>query len=199
MQADELITKADRFAHEFIKQLLDNTTTVASRQAYMLDTQERLQKVMGSLQTVLTTLDEQNKQNPLEEEDLAMLNKGHEIIQNLRGALDKFREELKIDEGVQEEDIVPTVSADTITEAMDNNSTTKKIAEDLKNIQDQQSMPFNYALSCDGQITLITAKDKNELNDSINAIANNGKYKKINLFKLTATPVPLQQKTILSV
>lgn len=197
MQADELITKADRFAHDFIKELSDTSTTVASRQAYMLDNQEKLQKVMGSLQTVITAMGEQ--QETLDEDDEAMLDKGKEIVANLRAALDTFRKELNIDENTKDEDLVPVVNEQTIGDAMSNNSTTQKIAKDLKNIQDQQTMPFNYAISCDGNITLITATNKKELNATINNIANGGKYKDIKLFELKATPVPLHQKTVLSV
>lgn len=197
MQADELITKADRFAHDFIKELSDTSTTVASRQAYMLDNQEKLQKVMGSLQTVITAMGEQ--QEALDEDDEAMLDKGKEIVANLRAALDTFRKELNIDENTKDEDLVPVVNEQTIGDAMSNNSTTQKIAKDLKNIQDQQTMPFNYAISCDGNITLITATNKKELNATINNIANGGKYKDIKLFELKATPVPLHQKTVLSV
>lgn len=203
MQADELITKADRFAHDFIKELSDTNNTVASRQAYMLDNQERLQKIMGSLQTVITALGAKEEKAPLDEDDETMLEKGNEIVQNLRSALDAFREELKIDEDTKEEDIVPVVNEQTISDAMNDNSTTKKMAADLKNVQEQQlassSIPFNYAMSCDGVITLIKAKDKDELNKTINDIANKGKYSEIKLFKLMTTPVPLHQKTVLSV
>ena len=61
------------------------------------------------------------------------------------------------------------------------------------------AIAYNYALVCDGQINMFLANTKDELNNMINSLANNGNYKDIQLLKMSFVPVPLHKKTVLSV
>ena len=92
---------------------------------------------------------------------------------------------------------------ETISDAMQNNKTTQEISANMQAIAEQQKassqIGYNYALVCDGQINMIAAADKAQLNESINAIANNGEYKSIQLYQMAFTPVQLKKKTVLSV
>ena len=45
----------------------------------------------------------------------------------------------------------------------------------------------------------VAANDKAQLNDSINAIANAGNFKSIQLYEMTFKPVQLKKKTVLTV
>ena len=86
---------------------------------------------------------------------------------------------------------------------MKTNKTTQEIAANMNAIAESQKakakINYNYALVCDDQITMLTANNAQELNDAINAVADSGNYKSIDLYKMQFTPVPLKKKTILSV
>jgi hypothetical protein len=85
---------------------------------------------------------------------------------------------------------------------MKTNKTTQEISANMQAIAEQQKasqVGFNYALVCDGEMNMIAAADKNQLNESINKIVNASNYKNINLYQVTFTPVPLKKKTILTV
>ena len=46
---------------------------------------------------------------------------------------------------------------------------------------------------------MLTANNTKELNESINAVANAGNYKNIDLYEMQFIPVHLKKKTVLSV
>ena len=87
---------------------------------------------------------------------------------------------------------------------MQTNKTTQEISNNMNAIAEQrkamsQAPQYNYAISCDGNITLLHANTKEELNNQINAVANQGTFKNIQLFQMQFVPVPLKQKTVLTV
>lgn len=202
MKVDELVSKAELFAMNFIAKISDKSVQAARKQAYFLDNQEDLQKYMGALQKVLTSI---NKDDESEdgEDYTVLLTRAETVINDLKTAISEYQKELTISDDVTEEETTAVLTQETVTDAMANNSTTQEIAENMNAIAEQQKaasqIGYNYALVCDGQINMIAATTKSQLNDSINAIAENGNYKSIALYKMQFTPVPLKQKTVLSI
>lgn len=200
MKLDEIVSKSESFANSFIKKLSDNTEQTARKQAYFLDNQEELSKIMNALQTVVTTV--RDNEGVDHEADI-LVQKAEDIINRLRSTITEFQKELSISEDVTDEDTTVQFTEKAITDAMKNNKTVQEIATNMNAIAEQQrrsaSIPYNYAIICDGQITMLNATTKQTLNDSINAVANSGNYKNIELYEMKFTPVPLQKKTILSV
>ena len=206
MKADEIISKADLFSKNFIEKLNDKSEQPAKKQAFFLDNQEELSKYMGALQKIINsiTVDENGDRIALEvdsEEDI-IVTKASDIISNLKKAIMEYQKELVIDNNISEEDTTVSLTNETIADAMKTNKSTQEISANMQSIAEQQKVnqiPFNYALICDGQITMIVAEDNNQLNESINTIANAGSYKDIQLYQLTFTPVPLKKQTVLTV
>lgn len=200
MKPDEIISKAELFAMNFIAKISDKTEQAARKQSYFLDNQEDLTKYMSVLQKIVTGL---GAEENITEDDAVLLNRAKSIIDNLKEAISNLQKELTINNDVSEEDTTVSLTQETISDAMQNNKTTQEISANMQAIAEQQKassqIGYNYALVCDGQINMIAAADKTQLNESINAIANNGEYKSIQLYQMTFTPVQLKKKTVLSV
>lgn len=203
MTAGEMITKAESFSEFFINMLQDETATQQSKQLYFMDNQDELRKYMSALQKVTETLkqDDANDSDEAEENE-KLLARAEAVVANLKQAIGKFQAELTISSDVTEEDVTPTLTEETIGDAMKNNKTTQHIAADMEAISQQKeasAIPYNYMLVCDGVSTMISAQDKQTLEMNINAVVDAGNYQSIRLFKMTYTPVPLKTRTILSV
>ena len=131
-----------------------------------------------------------------------MIKRATEIINNLKKTIGDYQKELTINSNISEEDTTVSLTQKSISDAMKNNKTTQEISANMQAIAKQQksinSIDYNYALVCDGQINMIAATNKVQLNESINAIANAGNYKDIQLYHMTFTPVQLKTQTILT-
>lgn len=200
MKADEIISKAELFSMSFIAKISDKSEQAARKQAYFLDNQEELTKYMGALQKIVTSYGEESN---LTEDDALLIERAQAIIDNLKKAIADYQKELTISDDTSEEDTTASLTQETISDAMKTNKTTQEISANMQAIAEQQKVSsqigYNYALVCDGQINMIAASDKAQLNDSINAIANAGNYKSIQLYQMTFTPVQLKKKTVLTV
>lgn len=202
MKIDEVISKAELFSMNFIAKISDKTEQPAKKQVYFLDNQEELQKYMGAMQKILNSIRKDDDSEDGEDYKV-LLNRAESVIDKLKSAIAEYQKELIVDNNASEEDTIPVLTQETISDAMKNNKTTQEISANMQAIAEQQkainAVGYNYALVCDDQINMIAANDKAELNTSINAIANNGNYKSIQLYQVTFTPVQLKKKTILTV
>lgn len=202
MKIDEIISKAELFSMNFIAKISDKSEQAARKQTYFLDNQEELQKYMGALQKILNSINKDDEPEDGEDYEV-LLNRAESVINSLKTAIAEYQKELIINNDVSEEDTTATLTQETISDAMKNNKTTQEISANMQAIAEQQKISsqigYNYALVCDGQINMIAATDKTQLNESINAIANAGSYKSIQLYQMQFTPVPLKKKTVLTV
>lgn len=200
MKADEIISKAELFSMNFIAKIGDKTEQSARKQAYFLDNQEELQKYMGALQKIVSAYDEDEN---ITVDDKILLDRAKAITDNLKQAIVEYQKELTISNDTSEEDTTTSLTKETIADAMKTNKTTQEISANMQAIAEQQKVTsqvgYNYALVCDGQINMIAAADKVQLNESINAIANAGNYKSIQLYEMSFKPVQLKKKTVLTV
>ena len=200
MKVDEIISKAELFAMNFIAKISDKSEQAARKQAYFLDNQEDLQKYMGALQKIVTGLSEDENTT---DDDIVLIDRAKAVIDNLKKAISEYQKELTISDDISEEDTTAALTQETISDAMQNNKTTQEISANMQAIAEQQkaasAIGYNYALVCDGQINMIMATDKAQLNASINQIANSGNYKDIQLYQMAFTPVQIKKKTVLTV
>ena len=200
MKADEIISKAELFANDFIKKLSDSTEQPERKQVYFLDNQDELKKYMSALQKIANSV---NDNENVTDEDMVLVDKASNIIADLKTAVSNFQKELIVNPDATEKDTTAVLSEDTINDAMKSNKTTQEISKNMNAIAEQQkassTIACNYALVCDGQINMFLANTKDELNNMINNLANSGNYKDIQLFKMSFVPVPLNKKTVLSV
>ena len=200
MTAIEIVNKASAFATGFIDGIQNEDSTQQAKQLYFMDNQDELRKYMSALQKTIEALkQEQANDSDEEKENQELLAMAEGIVANLKQAISKFQAELTIDANVAEEDVTPALTEEAIGDAMKNNKTTQDIAADMETIAQQNAIPYNYMLVCDGDTIMIAAPDKQTLETNINKAVENGAYNSIRLYKLAYTPVPLKTKTILSV
>ena len=203
MKADELISKAENFAMSFIAKLKDPSEQPERKQLFFMDNQDELKKYMTALQTTLNGLREnQEDSEELTDDETLLIQRAESVVMQIKQAVSDFQQSLVINSDVQEEDITPALTEETITEAMKTNKTTQDINANMNAIAEQRKIQvpqYNYVLVCDGTLTMLNVATKEELNSQINAVANQGQYKNIQLFKMQYTPVPLKQQTILTV
>lgn len=200
MKIDEVISKAEIFAMNFIAAINDETIPSARKQAYFLDNQEDLQKYMAAMQKIMTSIDKDDSS----EDEALLLNRAENIVNDLKTAIMEYQKELIIDSNISEEETTTALTQETISDAMKNNKTTQEISANMQAIAEQQKaqqpqLGFNYALVCDGQVNLINAVDKTQLTESINTVANGGNYANIQLYEISFKPVQLKKQTILTV
>ena len=200
MKVDEVVSKAELFAMNFIAKISDTSEQPERKQVYFLDNQDELKKYMEALQKIVNSFaDDEN----VTTEDSELIDKAGEIITDLKSAVSNFQKELIVNPDATEEDTTAVLSEETINDAMKSNKTTQEISKNMNAIAEQQkaasAIAYNYALVCDGQINMFTANTKEDLNTMINNLANNGNYKDIQLFKMSFTSVPMHKKTVLSV
>lgn len=201
MTADEIISKAEHFAMGFITKLKDKSEQSERKQVYFMDNQDELRKWMGALQKTISTIKESED---VSDDEATIVQRAESVVNQLKQAIADFQKELTINSDIQEEEATATVTEETISEAMQTNKTTQEISNNMNAIAEQrkamsQAPQYNYAISCDGNITLLHANTKEELNNQINAVANQGTFKNIQLFQMQFVPVPLKQKTVLTV
>lgn len=200
MKADEIISKAELFVMNFVTKMKDQSEQPARKQVFFMDSQEDLTKYMGALQKIATAYEGEEN---LSEDDALILDKANELITKLRETVTEYKKELTISDSITEEDTTTQLTQEKIAEAMKTNKTTQEIAANMSAIAESQKIaaqvPYNYILMCDGQVNLIAAQTKEQLNTTMNSIANNGNYKDIALFQMQLTPVPVKRVTQLSV
>lgn len=204
MTPRDMIEKAENFSEFFTNMLQDNTVTQQYKQVYFMDNQDELRKHMGALQKIIEKSEQTDfADNPNEQKEKdELLARAEAVVSKFKDSIAKFQQELAISSNVDEADITPALTEETIDDAMKNNKTTQNIAADMKAISQQKEasiVPYNYMLVCDGTSTMISAHDKQSLEMNINAVVDSGNYKNIHLFKMSYTPVPLKTRTILSV
>lgn len=200
MKADEIISKAELFVMNFITKMKDQSEQPARKQVFFMDSQEDLTKYMNALQKIVGAY---QGETDLSEDDQVILDKANELITKLRDAVTEYKKELTISDSITEEDTTTQLTQDKIAEAMKTNKTTQEIAANMQAIAESQKVaaqvPYNYILVCDGQVNLLAAQTKDQLNTAMNNVANQGNYKDIALFQMQLTPVPIKKVTQLSV
>ena len=201
MTPQEVIDKGREIAQELVENLADPNKQTAAKQVYFMDNSERIKGCMNDLNQLIATASANIGTDPdiIDGEQSAILSDAKKIVQDMQQTISDFQKLLMISADVSEEQTTPKLDEQTLADAKKNNSTTQEIVQSMDAIASTKAAPYNYALMCDGKITLLHANTKDELNNAINAVANTGQYKDIKLFQLTFTPVPLKQKTILTV
>lgn len=202
MKISEALEKAESFALEFISHIQNPNLQEAAKTVYFMDNQEELSKVLNALQRIAEGLT--FKVDSLTDEEKQLIIRAESLTKQLKGCISEYQKSLTINNDITEEDTAVQLTDETIANAMQTNQTTQQISKDLTAIAEQNKLAavspsFNYVLACDGQFTMIEAHDKNTLNQVINQTVGAGNYKDIKLYQVSFKPVPLHQKTILSV
>ena len=83
MKVDEVVSKAELFAMNFIAKISDASEQPARKQVYFLDNQEELQQYMGALQKIVTNIRKDDSSEDGEDYEV-LLNRADAVIDKLK-------------------------------------------------------------------------------------------------------------------
>lgn len=199
MKIDEIISKSELFAMNFIAKINDKTEQPTRKQIYFLDNQDELQKYMDTLQKIVIRI---NSAPDIATDDAILADKASDIVKNLKDAISEFQKELVIDNNITEQDTTVSLTKETISDAMKTNKTTQEISKNMQSIINQtkaNQVNYNYALVCDGNMNLLYAEDKDALNKTINDLTSTSNFKNVQLYELNFKEIPLKKKVVFGI
>ena len=199
MKIDEIISKSELFAMNFIAKINDKTEQPTRKQIYFLDNQDELQKYMDTLQKIVIRI---NSAPDIATDDAILADKASDIVKNLKNAISEFQKELVIDNNITEQDTTVSLTKETISDAMKTNKTTQEISKNMQSIINQtkaNQVNYNYALVCDGNMNLLYAEDKDTLNKTINDLTSTSNFKNVQLYELNFKEIPLKKKVVFGI
>ena len=199
MKIDEIISKSELFAMNFIAKINDKTEQPTRKQIYFLDNQDELQKYMDTLQKIVIRI---NSAPDIATDDAILADKASDIVKNLKDAISEFQKELVIDNNITEQDTTVSLTKETISDAMKTNKTTQEISKNMQSIINQtkaNQVNYNYALVCDGNMNLLYAEDKDTLNKTINDLTSISNFKNVQLYELNFKEIPLKKKVVFGI
>lgn len=199
MKIDEIISKSELFAMNFIAKINDKTEQPTRKQIYFLDNQDELQKYMDTLQKIVIRI---NSAPDIATDDAVLADKASDIVKNLKDAISEFQKELVIDNNITEQDTTVSLTKETISDAMKTNKTTQEISKNMQSIINQtkaNQVNYNYALVCDGNMNLLYAEDKDTLNKTINDLTSTSNFKNVQLYELNFKEIPLKKKVVFGI
>lgn len=193
IEYDLQLNNIEKQINKFIDFLNNNDITKSKKMTFFIESQTQLKEIMNFLKSINDEnedfVDFCSSEN-IHTEDF--INKSIELINKLQKAITDYQNTLYIDENVESEDIA--INEETISDALQNNSTTKQIHEDLENIKKSSMQKYNYCIMLDNNISMFHADNDNEINKYINTLLLDGNYKEVKLFKLSE--VKLSKQTI---
>jgi hypothetical protein len=199
MKIDEIISKSELFAMNFIAKINDKTEQPTRKQIYFLDNQDELQKYMDTLQKIVIRI---NNAPNVATDDAILADKANDIVKNLKDAISEFQKELVINDNITEQDTTVSLTKETISDAMKTNKTTQEISKNMQTIINQNKatqINYNYALVCDGNMNLLYAEDKDALNKTINDLTSTSNFKNVQLYELNFKEIPLKKKVVFGI
>lgn len=199
MKIDEIISKSELFAMNFIAKINDKTEQPTRKQIYFLDNQDELQKYMDTLQKIVIRI---NSAPDIATDDAVLADKASDIVKSLKDAISEFQKELVIDNNITEQDTTVSLTKETISDAMKTNKTTQEISKNMQTIINQNKanqVNYNYALVCDGNMNLLYAEDKDTLNKTINDLTSTSNFKNVQLYELDFKEIPLKKKVVFGI
>lgn len=187
MPEEKNINKAIDFLNDFVGYIKDESKDESQKISYFANNFAKANKLLTMIKE---SIDDENGFNGISSEMVDVIKNAYDItikeIQNFRDTISKTPVEDK-------EDVI--LSEDTVKEALDKNSSTKQMQEDMQNLANKQDSP-NYGAIINGSFVQILADSKEDLANYISNIVdkNNININDVKIFELkeikfTATQV----------
>lgn len=184
---DEKINKAIDFLNDFVGYIKDESKDESQKVSYFANNFAKANKLLTMIKE---SIDDEDGFKGISPEIVDIIKNTYDItikeIQNFRDTISKTPTEDK-------EDVI--LSEDTVKEALDKNSSTKQMQEDMQNLANKQDSP-NYGAIINGSFVQILADSKEDLANYISNIVdkNNVNINDVKIFELkeikfTATQV----------
>lgn len=187
MPEEKNINKAIDFLNDFVGYIKDESKDESQKVSYFANNFAKANKLLTMIKE---SIDDEDGFKGISPEIVDIIKNTYDItikeIQNFRDTISKTPTEDK-------EDVI--LSEDTVKEALDKNSSTKQMQEDMQNLANKQDSP-NYGAIINGSFVQILADSKEDLANYISNIVdkNNININDVKIFELkeikfTATQV----------
>ena len=196
------LAEAKSFVSAFVTTMTSDTMNDAAKQAFFLDVQAEVKRTMGflnSLKTVYEGIISGDDSNNVASEDVKAYELIEKLTTTLSDTLKKYREGLKANPDVTKEDTTVVVNEETVKHALEEDSSTKKMVEDMQALATQkpaQNGEYNYMIVVSKTKPYYTyAPTKQDLISVVNQIADSTPGATIEVFEIKYTAVPLKTAT----
>ncbi len=200
----QTLSDAKNFIKDFCSKILGDEINESAKQVFFLDNQQKVKETMEALNNIKSSFDSLG----MELEDDSEEKKCYELCTGLMNKLTKTLTDYKnsyagINPNVTVEQTTAIVNEQTITEAAQNNSSTKKIIKDMNEISEKaniaQIQEFTHAILAGKKFTYVKVTTAQELTTLINEIADENPNEKVNVYEIEFKPIPLKKKTVYTV
>lgn len=202
-EIENVLTEAKDFIKLFSNKLMGNELNDSAKQVFFLDNQQKVKLIMESLTNLESTLSSLGI-DVLDEDDQKYYDLCVTLMNKLTKTLTDYKKsytEVKPDVTVEETTAI--VTEETVKNAAQTNSSTKQLIKDMNELNEKaniaQMQEFTHAILVGKKFTYINAATAQELNVTINQIADANPNEKISVYEVDFKPVPLKQKTIYTV
>lgn len=203
-QIKTLLSNAKDFIKDFCNKISSNEMNDNAKQVFFLDNKQKVEETMKSLKDIRTNFDSLG----IELEDGSEEEKCYELCVGLMNKLTKSLTDYKnsyagVKADITEEETTAVVNEETINDAIQNNSSTKKMIKDLNEINEKanlaQVQEFTHAILVGKKFMYVKVTTVQELNDLINEAVDANPKEKVSVYEVGFKPLPLKTKTIYTV
>lgn len=198
-----VLSKAKDFIKEFCTKISGNEMNESAKQVFFLDNQKQIKETMEALSEIKNNYDALGDIPEGTEDE-----KCYELCVGLMNQLTKTLTNYKnsyagINPDVTVEETTVVVNEETIADAAQNNSSTKKMIKDMNEINEKASVAqlqeFTHAVLVGKKFTYLKPTSIQELNNFINEIASANPNEKVSVYEVDFNPIPLKTKTVYTV
>lgn len=193
------LSEAKNFVSDFVSNMTSNEMNDAAKQAYFLDNQANIKKTLGFLNNLKSIYEGVVSEDTVAEEDARVFELITTLITTLSDTLKNYREGLKANPDVTKEETTVVVNEETVKHAMEEDTSTKKMVEDMQALATQktaQNGEYNYMIVVSKtQPYYVYAPTKQELIALVNQVADSTPGATIEVFEIKYTAVPLKTVT----
>lgn len=193
------LAEAKSFVSAFVTTMTSDTMNDAAKQAFFLDVQAEVKRTMGFLNNLKSVYEGIVSEDTVSSEDAKAYELIEKLITTLSNTLKTYREGLKANPDVTKEETTVVVNEETVKHALEEDSSTKKMVEDMQALATQktaQNGEYNYMIVVSKTKPYYTyAPTKQDLIAVVNQVADSAPGATIEVFEIKYTAVPLKTAT----
>ena len=198
-QIKNQLAETKNFVSAFVENMTSDSMNDSAKQAYFLDNQAEIKKTFGFLNNLNSLYESIVSEDTVLNEDAQTYDLINELIETLSNTLNAYREGLKTNPNITKEDTTVVVNEETLKQAMEEDSSTKKMVDDMNALAAQnafQNGEYNYMIVVSKtQPYYVSVNTKEQLIGTVNRMADSVPGATIEVFEIKYTSVPLKTTT----
>ena len=208
---EKFVDENEKYINKIIEQIDGDDIEFPAKQTAFLDNQDQINDCVDGLSKFCTqchdVLDNSSEYDNETIEGISKnLTRANTLISRLKRAAKNLRDQLSYIDKTSEKEEIKALTVDEVAQAMQNDSTTKKIANDMQEIISNESadrktkiveddgLPKYVAANKNTHtLSYIDASSKSMLNEAINQIINKSGNDEVKFYKISYEEVKLKE------